>query len=111
MNPGFVCATTSAHLGDDHQFLRIGMQRASDDLIGDVWSIEIARIDVIYTSGDRFAQHGDGRVRIARRSEYAGPGELHRAVTHPLHSQRTTGKRETAAELGSFLSSNPTHDA
>ena len=49
------------------------MERLLDDLIGHVRSVEIARVDVVHAGVNRFAQHGHGRIRIARRSPHAGP--------------------------------------
>jgi len=50
------------HFRDDHQFLRVRVQRAANNLIGNVRSIEIAGVDVIHASRNRFAQHSDCRV-------------------------------------------------
>ena len=74
-----------------------------DDLIGNMWSVEIAGIDVVHTRGDRFAQHSDSGVWITWWSEHAGTGELHCAVTHAVNGHRSAGKREFAAELLVFV--------
>ena len=48
-------------------------------------AIEIAGVDVVDPPRDRLAKHGEGRVAILRRAEYARPGELHGAVAHTVH--------------------------
>ena len=82
--PRGVGAANGADLGHDHQVVRIGVQRLADQLVGDVGAIEIAGVDVIDPAGDRLAQHGERRGAILRRPEYAGPGELHRAIAHAV---------------------------
>jgi len=47
VNPGFVRSRRDAHLGDDRQALRIGVQRMPDDLVRQVRTIEIAGIYVV----------------------------------------------------------------
>src|SRR5262249_45777589 len=49
VNPGLVCSPASAHLGVDHQSVRIGMQRLLDYLIRHVRTIKVARIDMVHT--------------------------------------------------------------
>ena len=49
------------------------MQRAANDLVGNVRSIEIAGVNVIHAGGYRFAQHSDGGIGIARWSPDPGP--------------------------------------
>ena len=63
----------------------IGRERLADDLVGDVRAVEVAGVDVVDAARDRLAQHGERRVAILRRPEYAGAGELHRAVADPFH--------------------------
>src|SRR6202034_487188 len=55
-------------------------------MVDHVRAIEVAGIDVVDAARHRFTQHGDCRVAIFRRAEYAGTGELHSAVAEPLHS-------------------------
>jgi hypothetical protein len=40
---------------------------------------------MVHASGNCFAQHGHGGIRIARRSPHSGTGELHRTVTDAAH--------------------------
>lgn len=66
-DPGGVVAAHRPDLGDDHQIIRIGMQRLADQMIGDVRAVEIAGVDVIDPACHRFAQHGQGGVAILGR--------------------------------------------
>ena len=75
------------------------MQRLLDDLVGHVRTIEVARVDVVDARGQGFAQHGDGRLGIARRSVHAGTGQLHGAVAHAVQGQGVARQREGAAEI------------
>ncbi|SOZ73765.1 conserved hypothetical protein [Cupriavidus taiwanensis] len=86
-----VFAAAGAYLGDDHQVIRVRMEGFADELVGDVRAVEITRIDVVHAGRDGFAQHGDGCGTILRRSEHAGPGQLHGAVAHAVHG--AAGKR------------------
>jgi len=78
--PGSVVAAPRGNLGDDDEIVRIGMKRLCDRLVGDVWPVEIAGVDVVHAAGHCLAQHGErfsrffgGRIR--------GPGELHGAIS------------------------------
>src|ERR1700745_2573031 len=99
-NPGLVRTSSSANLGDDDETSGVGMQRLADQLIRDMRTIEVAGVNVIYSSRDRLPQHGQCRVAIIGRPEHAGAGELHGTVAHPVHGYWSTRKREFAAELG-----------
>src|SRR6267154_5622189 len=85
MNPGLVLTTTSTHFGDDHKTVRIRMQCPLNDLIGNMWTIEVAGIDVVHPHRDCLSQTLDGSVDIARRSPNLWTGELHCTVAHPVH--------------------------
>ena len=84
---------------DDHHAGGIRMERLADDLIGDVRAVVVRRIDVVHAGGDSFAQDGDGRVAVLRRTEDARTGEPHRAVAHPMDGQRGPGERKRPAQL------------
>ena len=62
------------------------MQRAPNDFICNMRSVEIAGVDVVHACFYRLAQHGDGGVGISRWPKHAGTGELHGAVPHPVHA-------------------------
>jgi hypothetical protein len=73
MNPGFIFTSASAHLGDDHQTVWIGMERLLDDLIRDVRTVEVAGVDVVDPQRDSLSQYRDCNVNIARRPPTCGP--------------------------------------
>ena len=102
--PGAVRVANRADLGDDHQIVRIGMQRLADDLVGDVRTVEVAGVDVVDPSLDGGAQHRDGCGAVARRAEDAGTGELHRAVTDALHDAIGEGEGSGMDEIGHRMS-------
>ena len=74
--PRAVLAAPGADLGDDHEVVRIGMQRLADDLVGDMGTVEVAGVDMVDPHLDGLAQHGQGgvprpsaaRTRRARRA-------------------------------------------
>src|ERR1051325_4510078 len=47
-NPRFIRTTTCAHLRNNHEVVRKGMQRFLDDLIGYVRTVEVARVYVVH---------------------------------------------------------------
>src|SRR5262249_41049971 len=49
MRPGFIWSATSAHFGDDHETIRIRMERLLNDLIGHMRTVVVAGIDVVHT--------------------------------------------------------------
>ena len=63
------------------------MQRLPDDLVGDVRSVEVGRVDMVHAGGDRLAKDGDCTDAVLRRTPHAGSGQLHRAVADPLNHQ------------------------
>src|SRR5262249_56804374 len=82
-NPGLVRSPASPHLGDNHQVLRVWMERLLDDLIRHLRTIVVARIDMVHTSFNGLPQNSDGAVNIARRSPHLRTGKLHCAITPP----------------------------
>src|SRR5271154_3674377 len=48
MNPGFVRSAASANFGHDYQAIRIRMEGLLDNLIGNVGTIIVAGVDVVY---------------------------------------------------------------
>ncbi len=61
------------------------MKRLADELISDIRTVVIARVDVIDSARDRLAQDRECALPIFRRPKHAGTGKLHGAVTHPPH--------------------------
>ena len=82
------------------------MQRLSDDLIGYMRTVEIAGVDVVHARRHSLAQNRDRTGNIARRAPHSLvailSGKLHRPITHPIHSQRSTRERKATAEIGFF---------
>ncbi len=73
MNPGLVFTAASAHLGDDHQVIRIGMKCPLNDLIGHMRTVIVAGIDMIDIGRNRVSQNSNRYVNITRQSPYPGP--------------------------------------
>src|ERR1700733_7995196 len=69
----------AAELADELQIVRIGIQGVADQVVYDVRAVVLRGIDVVDAELDGATEHGAGGVRVARRSEHAGTGELHRA--------------------------------
>ncbi len=90
--PGRIGPSHGADLGDDGQILGVRMQRFLDDLVGDMRAVEIAGVDMVDALGDSLAQHGEGGVAILGRTEDAGTGQLHGAITHAVHGAAGEGK-------------------
>ena len=76
------------------------MERLADDLVGDVRTVEIARVDMIDPARHRLAQHRDRTVAILGRAEHAGAGKLHRAIAEPPHGAAAEGERSGGIEIG-----------
>src|SRR6266404_8087185 len=79
---GLVLTPTGAHLGDDHQVIRIGVKCLLNDLIGHMRTVKVAGIDMIDTGRNRFSQHSNRYANITRRSPYFRTSKLHRAIAH-----------------------------
>ena len=86
MKPGLVFPPASAHLGDDHQAVRIGMKRLLDDLIRHMRTVIVAGIDMIHAGRNRLSQNRDRSINIARRSPNLRTGKLHRAIAHAVQA-------------------------
>ena len=98
--PRGIRAAATAHLGDDHEILRIGMQRFADQPIGDVRPIEVAGVNVVDPARHRLAQHGDRLVVILGRTKNARPRELHRPITHAAHGAVAKSIGAGAGDIG-----------
>ncbi len=60
-------------------------ERAADELIGDVWTVEVGRVNVVDPERDRLAQHGERGVDVARRTPDVRASELHGAIAHAIY--------------------------
>ena len=54
---------------------------------------------MVHPGRDGFAEHGDGSVGIARRSEDTRACELHGAVAEAVEGNGRGGQHEAAAEI------------
>ena len=63
-DPGFVFPAARTYFGDNYKMCRVGMQRLLDDLIRDVRTIEIGRVDVIYAARNHFTQNGYRLINV-----------------------------------------------
>ena len=81
--PGAVLVTAGAHLGDELEVLRVGVQRLADEVVDDVGPVVLGGIDVVDAELDGAAQDGAGRVGVTGRAEDARPGELHGPEADP----------------------------
>src|SRR5579862_5121190 len=102
VKPGTVGAAASADFGHDHQVIGVRVQRLLNDLISYMRAVEIAGIDVVHARCDSLAKNRDRAGNIAWRTPnhlVAIPaGQLHRPITDPVHSQRSTSERKAATE-------------
>src|ERR1700678_1178663 len=99
MQPGLVLTPASAHLGADHQTIRIGMKRLLDNLVGHVRTVKVAGIDVVDSRCNRLSQNSNRSVHVAWWSPNLWTGELHRAVTHAVQRQRGARERHAFVEF------------
>src|SRR5271168_5032551 len=99
-NPGAVVATASSDLGDEGEVFRVRIQGFLDNLVGDVWTVEVAGVNVVDAGRDGLAQDGDGFGAVAGRAEDVRAGQLHGAVADAMDGERSSGEVERAAELG-----------
>ena len=70
------------------------MQRAPDDLVGHMGTVEVAGVDVVDARRDGFPEQRDRAFHVARRAEDTRAGELHGAVAEAIDSQRRPVERE-----------------
>jgi hypothetical protein len=90
--PGSIGPSYGADFGHDHQVLRIGVQRFPYQLVGDMRSVEVARVDVVDPSRDGFAEYRKRGLAVLGRPEDAGTRQLHGAVAHPGHDSAAKPK-------------------
>src|ERR1700722_14484734 len=98
-DPRLVCTSASAYFRYDHQVIRVGMKRLLDYLVGHMWTVKVAGIDMVHAGGNGLSQNLDRHVQLTRRPIYVRAGQLHGAVAHALHGHRCFRERERPAEL------------
>ena len=89
-----------ADLGHDVQRFGVGVQRFTDQLVGDVWPVGVAGVDVGDAEVDGLAQDGERAVVVGGRPHDPGAGELHGAVAEPGDGQ--VAQRPGAAGKGTW---------
>src|SRR5215471_14586332 len=99
MNPGLVGTAAGTDFRNDHQTVGIGMERLLDNLIRDMRTIEIARVDVVHSGFDSFPQNPHGTLRIARWSPNLGTRQLHRTISYAVHGHRGVCKGVASAKV------------
>src|ERR1700733_3276366 len=99
MDPGLVFTAASAYLGDDHEAIRVGMERLFDDLIGHMRAVKVAGVDVVHASVNCLSEYGNCTFNVRRRTPDLRACELHRSVAHAVYSHRGAGQREGVVEV------------
>src|SRR5579864_150043 len=75
------------------------MKRLADELVGDVWAVKVAGIEVIDTARHCLAQDSECARSILGRTKHARPGELHRAITEPVDGASAKLRRSSFADV------------
>src|ERR1700722_6613322 len=87
------------------------MESLLDKLIGYVWAVEVAGVDVIHAGGNGLAQYSDRTRNIARwpPHHFAAifPRKLHGAIAHSVYGHGCVGKGKRAAKIGSLRHLSP----
>jgi hypothetical protein len=82
------------------------MKRLLDELIGYVWPVVIAGVDVVHSRGQGLSQNSDRAGDIARRTpnQLVGipPGELHGPIAQTVYGDRSVGKGKCTAKIRMF---------
>ena len=76
------------------------MQRLFNKLIGNMRPVEVARIDVIDSELNNFAQDRECPAVVCGRPEYMRTSQLHGAISDAVESDRRAWKRKSPAEIG-----------
>src|SRR5580704_8402231 len=84
MNPGFVGTPTRPNLGDDHEIIRVRMQRLLNNLIGHVGTVEVACVDMIDPRLYRLAKNRNCGISIDT-SDFYGPHVTNQIIKQALH--------------------------
>src|SRR5439155_21956890 len=71
-------------------------------LIRHMRTVVVAGIDMVHASFNGLAQNLEGADNIARWSPHLWTRQLHRAITHAVHGQRSVWECQAAAEIGLF---------
>src|ERR1700722_19560040 len=86
VRPRAITAAACAHFGHDHEIVRVWMKGLFDELVGDVRTIKVTGINMVYARGDDLTQNSDrtGNVGRGAPDEFVAipPSQLHGAVAH-----------------------------
>lgn len=74
------------------------MQRLFDELVSEVWAIEVAGVDVIDAGIDCLAQNGERFGRVFGWTPDVRTGKLHGSIAHAVEIGGGLRKREATAE-------------
>ncbi len=80
------------------------MERLTDKLIGDVWAVVIAGVDMVDTGRHCLAKNSYRLIAILRWPEHTGSGELHRAIAKSLYGAIAKRERPGGADIGHAIS-------
>jgi len=69
-------------------------------LISNMRPVKVARIDVIDSELNNFAQDRECPVVVCGRPEYMGTSQLHGTISDAVESDRRAWKRKSPAEIG-----------
>ena len=98
--PRTTVPTNGTYFADDHQIVRIGIQRIANQFVGNVGTVIIAGIDVIDPAFDRCAQDRKCLGSILGRSVGHRSGKLHCAVTDTVDGAATQAETATLSDVG-----------
>ena len=80
------------------------MQRLFNKVIGNMRPVKVARIDVINSELNNFAQDRDCSVVVCGRPEYMRTSQLHGTISDAVESDRRAWKRKSPAKIGAVTS-------
>ena len=69
------------------------MERLADQLVNDAGPVVLGGVDVVDSAVDSGPQYTQRLVPVSRRPEHVVAGELHGAVSDPVHPPPAEGER------------------
>src|ERR1700722_20093719 len=76
------------------------MQRLFNKLVGNMGPVKVARIDVIDSELNNFAQDRDRPFVICGRPEHMRASQLHSTISDAIDRDRRAWKRKSSAKIG-----------
>ena len=89
LDPAIRTGALEPALGGDDQ-AGIGVQSFSDQLLGDVRTVGVGRIEEVHSQLDCPLEHADGFITIPGRSPDTFAGQPHGAESHTVHREIAT---------------------